>query len=340
MTEPAEDGSRSPRRRWLVISAVAVVAVAALGAGTAVALQPPTQLAAAPGPHASGTSSDYCVRLPADTSGGGPASDPPPSGAVSPDAVPSNADPGKRADRPERGGLDVIEFGYAQIGSAAASITRDGFASLGAIVTNTSDQIAYQAEVTFRVLDEAGKSAVLHSTNDPTRQIPVILPGQRIGVGTRYAVRSEAGKRVRVASVDVEISGSAWGAADASPTGAELAGAVTARHLDTWRYGPDGLDASVTYEVDSPYCSALASAGAGVIFRDATGGIVGGGFDPTASQRGCLPGRSTQSALLPRSLPPHADVERTEVFQYCGPRPAPDQTAGADSGPTAGKDLP
>jgi hypothetical protein len=327
---PAEDGTRSPRRRWLVTSAIAGIAVAALGAGTAVALQPPAQLAATPGPTTSGTSSNDCIRLPADTPSDGLASDPASPGATS----------GERAGRPERGGLDVIEFGFAQIGSAAAPITRDGFASLGAIVANTSDQIAYQAQVTFRVLDDAGRSAVLHSTNDPARQIPVILPGQRVGVGTRYAVRSESGKRIRIASVDVEITGSAWGAADASPTGAGLTGAVTARHLDTWRYGPDGLDASVTYEVDSPYCSALASAGAGVVFRDATGGIVGGGFDPTASRHGCLPGRSTQSALLPRSLPPDADAERTEVYQYCGPRPAPDQTLGTGSGPTAGADSP
>lgn len=310
MAMPTVTTPRSPGRRRLVVLTVTGALVVALGVGTAVALRSPARLAATPTPASAAAPTSYCIE----------------SDASAPGTITGGAAE-VTTDQPHDGGLDVVESGFAQIGSAAAPITRDGITSVGAIIRNTSEQIAYRTRVIFRVLDEAGVSAVLDSTDDQAREIPIILPGQQVGVGARYAVRSEGASRIRVAEVDVSITATLWSPAGTDPAEAAPVGAVTARHLETWRYGPDDLDASVNYELDSPYCSALASAGAGVVFRDAAGLVVGGGFDPTASQDGCLPGRSARSALLPRSLPPHADVDRTEIYQYCGPHGVQDSAA-------------
>ncbi|WP_326551666.1 hypothetical protein [Micromonospora sp. NBC_01813] len=312
MATPTVMTPRSPWRRRLVVLTVTGALVVALGVGTAVALRSPARLAATPTPASAAVPTSYCIE----------------SDAIAPGTITGGAAE-VSTDRPDDGGLDVVESGFAQIGSAAAPITRDGITSVGAIIRNTSEQIAYRTRVTFRVLDESGDSAVLDSADDQTREIPIILPGQQVGVGARYAVRSEGASRIRVAEVAVAINETLWSPARTDPAEVALVGAVTARHLETWRYGPDDLDASVNYELDSPYCSVLTSAGAGVVFRDAAGLVVGGGFDPTASQDGCLPGRSARSALLPRSLPPQADVDRTEIYQYCGPHGVQDSAAAA-----------
>ncbi|MFY1636281.1 hypothetical protein ACN27F_23915 [Solwaraspora sp. WMMB335] len=293
---PTVSAPRSPWRRRIIVLLAAGALLATLTAGTAITLQvrqPQADLAPTP--------AISCVGAP----------------ETLPDGVPTEAesDPGTA---PDGGGLEVVETGFAQIGSMAAPITKGSTASLGAVVANTSGHIAYQTKVIFRLLDPEGESATLSTVRDQTREIPIILPGQEIGIGAGHWVKSRSGRRVEVARVEAVIEGTTWLPADTPQLTL-----ITAHHLETQRYGPDGIDANVRYEIDSPYCQVLASAGASVLFRDKTGAIVGGGFDQTKSEQGCRPGESTQSALLLRSLPPGADDSMTEVYQYCSPTPDP-----------------
>ncbi|WFE24820.1 hypothetical protein O7623_15370 [Solwaraspora sp. WMMD791] len=312
MATPTVNAPTSPRRRRrvIILVTVATALLAMLGTGAALALAPADR------PPATDAVASPCVTpgsaVPT-ASAAGSATVPTASAAGSATApAASAAGSVVGTTSPDGGELSIVESGFTQFGSAAAPITRDAVVSTGAVIVNTSGHLAYGATVSFRVLDAEGRPASLDPAREQPRQIPVILPGQQVGVGERHWVASRGGRRVEVARVDVTVTGATWLPVDGTPTAA-----VTTRHLDTARYGPDSIDATVSYEVLSPYCRELTSTGAGIVFRDVAGVIVGGGFDPTASRSGCLPGRHRQSALLVRSLPPTADDTRTEVHQYC-----------------------
>jgi len=308
-TVDAPDPSRLRRKILMPLSVVVLVAV--VTAGAAVALQMRGQ------PDATATPTAPCV---------GP-----------PDrATPSAAEEATATVPPDGNGLDVVESGFTQLGSSSAPITRNSMVSIGAVVANTSTHTAHRALVTFNVLDSAGESAVLTTILDQPREIPVILPGERIGVGGQFWIRSEDGQRVEVARVNATVSGATWTATatpdtpaatgdPAAEADATTAGGITTRHLETRRHGTDQIDATVTYEVRSPYCRKWTSVGTSAVFRDDAGTVVGGGFDPTVSPSACLPGQHPGSTLLPSSLPPAAADTRTEVYQHCAPPDDPQQ---------------
>ncbi|ROO62549.1 hypothetical protein EDC02_4530 [Micromonospora sp. Llam0] len=298
-TVDAPDPSR--RTRKILIPLSAVVLIAAVTAGTAIALQMRGQ------PDATATPTTPCIG---------------PPGRATPPATATAA--------PDGNGLDVVESGFTQLGSTSAPITRNAMVSIGAVVANTSTHTAHRALVTFDILDSAGESAVLTTILDQPREIPVILPGERVGVGGQFWIRSEDGQRVKVARVNATVSSATWTATAGTPdatTDAEgtTAGGITTRHLETRRQGTDQIDATVTYEVHSPYCRKWTSVGTSAVFRDEAGTVVGGGFDPAVSPSACLPGRHPGSTLLPSSLPPAAADTRTEVYQHCAPPDDPQQ---------------
>ncbi|MFV2097357.1 hypothetical protein ACFHW1_18035 [Micromonospora sp. LOL_014] len=290
-----------------------VVLVAVVTAGAAVVLQMRGQ------PDATATPTAPCI---------GPPDRATPSAAETATATATAALAGN--------GLDVVESGFTQLGSSSAPITRNAMVSIGAIVANTSTHTAHRALVTFDVLDSAGESAVLTTILDQPREIPVILPGERVGVGGQFWIRSEDGQRVEVARVNATVSGATWTATATADTpdatrdaaldaAATTAGGITTRHLETRRHGTDQIDATVTYEVHSPYCRKWISVGTSAVFRDDAGTVVGGGFDPTVSPYACLPGQHPGSTLLPSSLPPTAADTRTEVYKHCAPPDDPQQ---------------
>ncbi|WFE23652.1 hypothetical protein O7621_10470 [Solwaraspora sp. WMMD937] len=302
-----------------------VVLVAVVTAGAAVALQMRGQ------PDATATPTAPCV---------GPPDRATPSATAEATATAAPDGNGPDGNGPDGNGLDVVESGFTQLGSTSAPITRNAMVSIGAVVANTSTHTAHRALVTFDVLDDAGESAVLTTILDRPREIPVILPGERVGVGGQFWIRSEDGQRVEVARVNATVSGAAWTAtatadtpdatADAAAEAdadavATTAGGITTRHLQTRRHGTDQIDATVTYETRSPYCQKWTSVGASAVFRDDAGTVVGGGFDPTVSPSACLPGQHSGSTLLPSSLPPAAADTRTEVYQHCAPPDDPQQ---------------
>src|SRR4051812_433324 len=72
------------------------------------------------------------------------------SGCAIPSAAPSGAY--APAGRPPggRGGLEVVDHGFTQLGDGNENV------SLGALVRNSSDKVAYRAEVRLRITDAQG----------------------------------------------------------------------------------------------------------------------------------------------------------------------------------------
>jgi hypothetical protein len=223
-----------------------------------------------------------------------------------------------RADAaPGGGGLRVVEKGITQVSK--------GFrVSLGAVVENTSGQVAYRARVTFAYSDAHGRSVVPPNRPELAMQIPVILPGQRIPVGNwSYVVWDADDTLPVVADVQVTLGSVRW-----LPSGSAFA-QITARPHAAARSDVSAETASVTYTVDSHYCRALTPHGVAMVFRDRTGRVVGGSLDLISAQEKCQPGLSDADADAFESMPLGIDESRTEVYPYCDPAPRAPATIGA-----------
>lgn len=88
--------------------------------------------------------------------------------------IPDRAPASTLASAP--GGIEVVEQGFSQSPS--------GLVSLGAILENTSTEVARRIPVRFRLFDAAHHELPELTTGELSVEIPLLLPGQRIGAGT------------------------------------------------------------------------------------------------------------------------------------------------------------
>ena len=112
-----------------------------------------------------------------------------------PDRV--SGQPGSAASAPGGGGIRVVEQGFSHDPSSAVS--------LGAMLENTSGTVAYRTALTFRLFDAADAELPETGSAALTVEVPVILPGQRVGAGTG-TYRGSA----TVASVEVDLGSTTW----------------------------------------------------------------------------------------------------------------------------------
>jgi hypothetical protein len=220
------------------------------------------------------------------------------------------------------GGVKVVDQGFGQSPS--------GLVSLGAVLENTGADVAYRIPVRFRLFGAAHRELPETTDGELSVEIPLLLPGQRIGAG--------AGTYRRDAPVlDAEASAgpNAW-----LPRAAVGSlGAVGGHYLRSSRFYPDNpVYVDVRYRETSANCRALDSRDTSVVFRDRTGRIVGGdhglpgvpftfrdtrGKDVVVEPRpaagpACSPGER-DTWVIPRvGAPAAADDARTEVYPYCG----------------------
>jgi hypothetical protein len=197
--------------------------------------------------------------------------------------------------------LKVADQGFSQVGPWPAKV------SMGAIVENNGTRVAYRTRVAFRAVDSRGGDVVSAASRAfLVQEVPLIRPGQRVAVGTSVFARNS-----RVAKIVV--------AAEASrridPSGfADISARVTTGRAGRADDGSTALD----YQVTSGYCGDLISRGVSVVFRDQAGHIVGGSLSNAPESAGCLPGTSVQRVLAAeKSVPERADLDRTEISQYC-----------------------
>jgi len=222
--------------------------------------------------------------------------------------------PGQAAQAPDGGGLELVETGYSQITRDGQAQANGPYVSLGAMVENTSTYVAYRARFTYQFLDAQGTSTLtINPPTPPLMEIPIILPGQRIGIGIYESVRDVPGTGwAKVDQTQVTFGTAHWTTADA-----ETFAEVTARHLQTQIGNSAAATGLILYELSSPYCEDLVPRGASVVFRDSDEKIIGGGFELSPLRISCESGLSEQRALAELSHPAHADDNRTSIYPYC-----------------------
>ncbi|UOZ02578.1 hypothetical protein [Amycolatopsis sp. WQ 127309] len=167
--------------------------------------------------------------------------------------IPDRAPASTLASAP--GGIKVVEQGFSQSPS--------GLVSLGAILENTSTEVARRIPVRFRLFDAAHHELPGLTTGELSVEVPLLLPGQRIGAGTG-AYRRE----IPVAGAETTVGPNAW----VPRAAVGSLGPVGATYLRTLRFYPDNpVSVDVHYRETSTNCRALTSRDTAVVFRDRTG---------------------------------------------------------------------
>jgi hypothetical protein len=168
--------------------------------------------------------------------------------------------------------------------------------------------------------DAQGSAVPPRSGELLTQEIPVVLPGQRIGAGSWTYVRDgSSGQPVKVSGFQVELGTAQW---LAQPGATEAFTEISTKHLSTDRSTVEQETGDVKYSMDSRYCRALAPRGVATVFRDPTGKVDGGSFDPDKSRLRCPPDTSTWSVSVFRSIPSGIDDSKTQSYPYCDIAPA------------------
>ena len=222
--------------------------------------------------------------------------------------------PASAKTAPGGGGIEVADKGFSS----------SGLVSMGAVLRNTSDHIAYRTRIMLNVI------AVINGLPQgpmqgslTTMEIPVMLPGQRVGVG-RPLINVNATNKVISADVDVQTT--TW-----LPNGA-LGGFTppTDTYESTSRVKVSPPADAVRYTERSTNCRAQFSRRTAVVFRDANGKIVGGDLvppdgkgNPAGSPQqppaspSCSPGERSTWIVPLQDIPQNADDKRTELYSYC-----------------------
>ncbi|MFC7616594.1 hypothetical protein ACFQV2_27180 [Actinokineospora soli] len=229
---------------------------------------------------------------------------------------------------PDGGGLEVVEQGFTQTGDAV---------SIGAVVHNTSAHPAYRTRVQIRLYDAKRMWLPEERPGEVRRvmEIPVVMPGQRVGIGNdAHPAPLYGGGKAVVRSFDVELTTTTWLEPDA------LGGLVpvSAREVRAEHPSPASDDVvSAHYRERSANCRTLAARGAAVVYRDAGGRIVGGAIEPPGAlivfrdernevvggeptppeSAPCAPGERDMWVIPLNPVPDSADLSRIEVHPYC-----------------------
>lgn len=230
--------------------------------------------------------------------------------------LPSSVSTGPAANASD---IRVAEQGFTQ--------SADGRVSSGAILWNTGKDIAYRTRVSFQPFDSSQQPL-----GAPTVvEVPVLLPGERIGVGqdTLLTAGTHAASVRVVPNTMYRLPAGALGSYRP----------VTATELRTSHPDPQFAGyVDIHYTDTSTNCGPLADDEAAVVYRDANGKIVGGAVDVPGSlivyrdQRGvtlggethlplsepCQPGTRDMWITPDGDQPVNADQGRTVIYPYCG----------------------
>lgn len=216
----------------------------------------------------------------------------PAPGCEVPDAAPFKQ-PGTAAAAPGGGGLRLVEQGFSNV---------YGQVTYGAIVENTSASAAYRTRVTYG-FSTNGKP--IDQGSQRPQEIPIVLPGQRIGV----AVNTSLPVTGTVTVAALHLGETTWLTRDEA--GRDLKPVTTTVVLTEHPEQAYPGYLKVNF-ISSATCRTLVRRGAAAVVRDHSGSIVGGWLD-TAD--GCGVGAHV-TGMLPL-LPATVDDARTQVFPYC-----------------------
>jgi hypothetical protein len=215
--------------------------------------------------------------------------------------------------------IRVVEQGFTQSASDRLSV--------GAVLKYTGKGVAFRTRVAVQAFDSARRPLGVPTVVE----VPVLLPGQRVGIGRDTQMTVGA----RIASVRVLPETThllpAGALGDYRPV---TAARPRTRHPDPLVAG----HVDIHYTDTSTNCAPLADGEAAVVYRDAHGRIVGGALDTPGSlivyrdehgvavagefhppaSRPCEPG-TRDMWITPSSVQPaNADSARTAIYPYCG----------------------
>ena len=212
---------------------------------------------------------------------------------------------------PGGGGLEVVDHGFTQVGR------HNNWVSVGALIRNTSSQIAYQTKVTLRVTDAQGNTAI-----DPLNAaqfilaIPVIRPGEDVPIGMSGGVLWDTNVSIdpdTVTAFDVALGPTQWlPARDAAsfPT-------FTTTYQRIERDTEDPEAGAVWFAVASSACRPLVSRGVVAVFFNRAGTMVGGTFDSDNTSPYCASTHYTGWLATLPAIPQNIDEAKTQVASYC-----------------------
>jgi hypothetical protein len=156
-------------------------------------------------------------------------------------------------------GLDTTDEGFSTFPDPYDGT--DTYGSYGFLVENTADHVIANAEISVTVKDTAGGIV----TTD-TIYLGAIQAGDTLGYGK---VLTDGNLANGIGSIDIQIGESAFGASDV-PDGKLTVANVTTTGDDT--------TTTTTFSVASTYDQEITNPSPYVIFRDASGKIIGGDF--------------------------------------------------------------
>ncbi|WP_347652631.1 hypothetical protein [Plantactinospora sp. B5E13] len=212
----------------------------------------------------------------------------------------------------DSGGLRIVEQGYSRLLANATTV------SMGVVLENTTDRVAYRTRVTFDVLGESGESLVWERHRPwLVQEVPVILPGARVSVGDAVALNDRAPRpAASVARISITPVVTQWLPAGDGHTGLAP---VTAKPVPGSSQRDEQGTGSVRYISESANCADLFSRGASLVFRDESGRIVGGNVDNQRHLSACDAGTGHQALAHAGldTIPASADLDRTDVTVYC-----------------------
>ncbi|MFY1697543.1 hypothetical protein [Solwaraspora sp. WMMA2101] len=177
------------------------------------------------------------------------------------------------------------------------------------MVENTSEYAAYRTLIRFEVTDESG--AAVTTSETLVLEIPLILPGAQVGVGTGSYL--DDGKTVTEATqVTTHFDATTWVAADDAPTVA-----IETQHDSISVVDAESRSGYIDYQMTSPYCQGLVSRGVSSIFRDSSGRIVGGAVAAVRGPIYCAAGTTEQTIDATYTIPDGIDESATSTYPYC-----------------------
>jgi hypothetical protein len=198
---------------------------------------------------------------------------------------------------------------------------------LGAVLQNTSSLVAYRIPIAHPI-----------SLRWLRQEIPVLMPGQRIGVAAVSDVIDDqrTGRPVAAAGFAIDLGTPQWWPREArGHTFAE----VTARAAGTLHGSTSDSGGEVSFTAHSPYCDPLLRRGVATLFRDSHGTLLGGSLAPNgvrvsdpALRQMCYTGTFTGISEL-WGIPAKTDDSRTEVHLYCDIAEPPVPTPSSSTAP-------
>ncbi|GAA2577472.1 hypothetical protein GCM10010435_62040 [Winogradskya consettensis] len=218
-------------------------------------------------------------------------------------------------------GISLAEQGHSTLHAANFSTV-----TIGAILENTTDKVAYHTRVTFDALGADGTSTVQDTFHRyQVIEVPILLPKTKVPVGTTLAI-----KGTDATDVTITFAPSQWlPAGDATNGLAPITTTLVPAKTST---DPQGIG-TITYRTRSANCTDLVSRGSSYVLRDTAGTLLGGGIGAEPQDSGCDTdeNRFDNSFITAFSaVPKNANLAKTEVAALC------DLSKVTDSQPSGG----